>query len=316
MNTWAFIEEKVNLRQIITLMLVIDNKGSSPGKQGFKMVVSEDGQLFGSIGGGTMEREMVEAARRIIKEGDFNIIIKTENQYTDDRLDESKRIVKGSQTIAFYPINPKAPNTFAATLSNIRKNESGQIRYSESGISYQEKSTQERKFQLHFNTSEDWEFLEQIGIVNKLYIFGAGHVSLALSKVCSILDFEIHVFDDRDGLNTFENNTWAVSKQIIDYSDIKNITLDENNAFVVIMSHTHQSDELILSQLLQRKLKYLAMMGSKKKVQKIISNLLAKGFSEGQFDELHSPIGIPINSVTPEEIAISIAAEMISVKNA
>jgi xanthine dehydrogenase accessory factor len=81
------------------------------------------------------------------------------------------------------------------------------------------------------------------------------------------------------------------------------------------MTFNHKGDEIVLRQLIVKNIRYLGMMGSKIKVKTLFNNLLQEGFSSEQIAKVHSPIGLSINSLTPAEIAVSIAAEIISVKN-
>ena len=88
-----------------------------------------------------------------------------------------------------------------------------------------------------------------------------------------------------------------------------------DNVYVVIMTFAHKDDRRVLKRLLNKKIKYLGMMGSEEKVASIFSKLKEKGISQKELDWVDSPIGLPISSQTPDEIAISIAAKIISVKN-
>ena len=101
-----------------------------------------------------------------------------------------------------------------------------------------------------------------------------------------------------------------------DYKKIVDLVPVGPNSYVVIMTFGHKSDETVLRQLLDKNVKYLGMMGSKRKVQAIFSSLLLAGASEIQLDKVDAPIGLSIGSQTPAEIAVSIAAKIIQVKNA
>ncbi len=315
MNIWSFILSKTKEKQRLILIVVIDNTGSSPGKKGFKMAISEDGTLHGSIGGGMMENNLVNIAIDKIKRKDEEIILKHEDHYTESNKEKSVLKKYGSQTLALIPITSgyiKKINNISTAISS---QESAIIEYSNTGIHLQKTSDKETKFAVNIESDSKWEFLEATGIRDKLFLFGAGHVGLALSRICSLLEFEIHLFDNRNKLNTFNDNELATTKQVIDYSDIGDLVEEGNNSFAVIMSHTHEEDEIILGQLLGKNLKYLGMLASRKKINKIKSNLIAKGHQEKLFEKLHAPIGVDINSQTPIEIAVSIASEMIRVKN-
>jgi len=87
------------------------------------------------------------------------------------------------------------------------------------------------------------------------------------------------------------------------------------NVYVVIVTFAHKSDEQVLEQILGKNIKYLGLMGSAKKIETIFGRLKQKGFTEAQLKKIAAPIGYPINSETPAEIAVSIAAQVVAVKN-
>lgn len=299
MNIWSHILSKANGKQKLVLIVIIENKGSSPGKKGFKMVVSEDGSLEGSVGGGVKEQEIVEFARDMIQSSEQEIILKNED----------------NNTLALIPITSGIIKEIELLDKSLSEQKTGILIFSNSGMKFEKDQHQDTKYISNIETADKWKFLELTGNSDKLYIFGAGHVSLALCQACSLIDFEIHLFDNRPGLSTFISNTFANTKQIIDYNSIDSLVTEGKNSYAIIMSHTHEEDEILLGQLSKKDLNYLGMLGSRKKVAKLQANLLAKGHQDNSFDKLHAPIGIDISSQTPMEIAVSIVAELIQVKN-
>ncbi|HUS02868.1 MAG TPA: XdhC family protein, partial [Chitinophagaceae bacterium] len=151
---------------------------------------------------------------------------------------------------------------------------------------------------------------------NHLYIVGGGHCALAFSKLMSMMDFYIHLFEEREGLNTMAANNYAHEKNIVnDYSELKtHIPAGENN-YVVVMTFGYRTDDIAVRALLNKNFKYFGLLGSKKKIEKMFEDYKNEGTDEKALRKIHSPIGIQIKSQTPEEIAISIAAEIIKVKN-
>jgi len=128
------------------------------------------------------------------------------------------------------------------------------------------------------------------------------------------LGFIVEIFDDREGLSTFDNNTFADKKHQVDYADIDNYIPQGDGVYVVIMTFGHQSDQDVLLKLIDKNFKYLGLMGSKTKIASIFKHTGINAESE-KASRLHAPIGISIHSKTPMEIAVSIAAEIILVKN-
>ncbi len=155
-------------------------------------------------------------------------------------------------------------------------------------------------------------FLEPQPQPGTVYIFGAGHVSQQLAKVTSLVDFRTVVLDDR--------TEWVNCERFPDADEI--ILLPDNEsafqsiqvdtgAYIVIVTRGHLHDHTILRQALRSQAAYIGMIGSKRKRDEIYKALMDEGFSRADLARVHSPIGLPIEAETPEEIAVSIAAELI-----
>ena len=171
-------------------------------------------------------------------------------------------------------------------------------------------------FYFSMQSENDWEYVEKTGYKNQLFIIGGGHCSLAFSKLMRGMDFYITVYEEREGLNTLEKNEFA--NEIIiadDYTALANLIPSGPNQYVVIMTFGYRTDDIALRALLDKQFKYLGVLGSKKKMEKLFDDYRADGIAEEVLQRIHTPIGIAINSQTPEEIAVSIAAEIIKVKN-
>jgi len=133
----------------------------------------------------------------------------------------------------------------------------------------------------------------------------------------SSMGFYIRLYEERDGLNTMEQNVYAHEKQLVNsYADLQNMIPSGVNVFVVIMTFGYRTDDLALRALMQHSFTYLGVMGSRNKMEKMFSVYRQEHIAEAVLKKINSPIGIPIKSQTPEEIALSIAAEIIAVKNA
>jgi len=311
MIIWEFILSKLKNGKDVMLMIVIDNTGSSPGRRGFKMAVSEDGEMSGSVGGGTMEFKLAEIAKEhlVLKDG---IFIKNQIHNSLENPDSSGMICSGKQSIAFIPLDHNSMQL----VSDIADENKGELIFSHNGLVYNREGSSPEQFITNIIDSNNWKFVERIGFRESLYIFGGGHVSLALSKLFRELGFYICLYDDRDrDLSTFKNNHFANSKEIINYQSSANYVPDGDNIYVVIMTFGHESDCVVLKHLLNKEVKYLGMMGSKKKVSSIFEELRSQGISDEKLSRIDAPIGLAIKSETPTEIAISIAAKIIDEKN-
>lgn len=313
MNIWNFIADKLKDNHSLYLMIVTKASGSSPGKQGFKMAVCDDGSMHGSIGGGAMEYELVEECKSMLLAGTYTTFIKKQ-EHNEGAADSSGMLCSGKQIVAFKPIIHTDKEIIKNIIQCVDTNKKqalflnqenfGLVKYDDNAITG------------YINNADgSWEYNEIIGTKNTIYIIGSGHVGYAMTKQFSNLDFHIVLFDNREGLGMFEENSFAHEKKIIDYANIDSYIPEGNSSYVVIMTSKHSNDKEVLGLLLGKKFKYLGLMGSKAKVSKFKKLLLNEGFTEDDFNNLHAPIGLPINSITPDEIAVSIAAEIIKVKN-
>ncbi len=166
----------------------------------------------------------------------------------------------------------------------------------------------------HYQPGVAWRYRERLGFRDQLTIVGGGHVSLALANVLANLDFELTVLDDRADLPTLAANHAAHHRRIIDYEQIAAAMPAGPHRYVVVMTVGYRTDAVVLQQLLRRPGRYLGVMGSVAKVAELRRGLREAGFTDQEIARLRGPIGLPIQSQTPEEIAISIAAELIQVR--
>lgn len=147
----------------------------------------------------------------------------------------------------------------------------------------------------------------------RLFICGAGHVAKQLSDIASLLDFRIHVMDSR---KEFANRERFPQVENVICEPFNNVTSHlEKDSYYVVVTPGHQDDYLCVKQILNSSYTYLGMIGSHKKISATYEKLTADGFQKDALDSIHAPIGLPIGAVTPGEIAISILAEIIEIKN-
>ncbi len=312
MDIWGFVTEEIKQGNRLMLITVISVKGSSPGKRGFKMAVSSGGNISGSIGGGVMEYKMVELAREKIRDVMQRAFLKWQIHDPNAGDDASGLICAGSQLHAFVPLSVSDFQDLQTVTTTINKGMSSFIRLSSGGLEV----TQDKGMAVPDTYEGDgWQYTEEVHPPQTLYIFGGGHISLQLSQIACIIGLRVVVLDDREGLNTMEQNTFAHIRQTIDYTEAAKHIAHPPSSFVCIMTVGHGSDQLILEQMLRLPLKYLGMIGSRKKIQKIFSNLNSKGFSSEALEVVDAPMGIPIQDELPGEIAVSIAAGIIKTKN-
>lgn len=146
-----------------------------------------------------------------------------------------------------------------------------------------------------------------------LVIFGAGHVSQALVGVVEDLGFEITIVDDRE--QYLSNPVFANVNRIHCPFDKLSEEIPLKNAYVVIMTPSHSYDYEVLRSVIESDFEYLGLMGSRKKVKLTRDRLISDGASMEKVKKLNMPVGLNIATGTPKEIAISIAAEILAIKN-
>ena len=129
------------------------------------------------------------------------------------------------------------------------------------------------------------------------------------------LGFYVIVFDHREDIFTIEQNKFADEIVICKYEEIGEKIIESERSFIIIVTPMHSGDKETLKSVISKKVKYIGMMGSKRKIKTIFENLSKDGIDIKLFERVHTPIGLEIEAETPEEIAVSIAAEIIKVKN-
>lgn len=315
-KVFPFIKERLSGSIPVMLMTVIQRNGSSPGKTGFKMAVAADGEIIGSIGGGTMEHLLVEKAKKQLQNpSELMPYLLLQDHDPDAKDNRSGMICSGSQYVAFLPLGKQDLSSVEQICAALDSGEKGVFKISPEGMTLMKDMQMEQPKISSVTGEKDWEYREQMGMPDTIYIFGGGHVGLAVSRVFRNLGFYVSIFDNREHINTLKENTFAHEKQIVDYKDVEALVPDGFNVYVVIVTFSHQSDKVVLKQMLGKKIKYLGMMGSEMKVRTIFDQLRNEGILQEQLDKVYAPIGLTINSGSPEEVAISIAAQIISVKN-
>jgi xanthine dehydrogenase accessory factor len=235
------------------LVTIVSVSGSTPREEGAKMLVRADGSILGSIGGGSVEAQVIKEAIKVIGQG------KPKQLHTvlDAKEVEEERMLCGGELEVF---------------------------------------------------------IEPILTPPTLYIFGGGHISLALAKIGKLLGFKVAVIDDRAEFANADRFPEADTILAEDFAkSFPRLKIDKSS-YIVIVTRNHQYDDMVLEWAVGTGAKYIGMIGSKTKNKAIFSHLLSKGIAKKQLDRVHAPIGLEINAQTPEEIAVSILAEIVKVR--
>ena len=316
LKTWSFILSSITERIPVILLYVLDSSGSSPGRRGFFMAVNDKNEMEGSIGGGIMEHKFVEMARERLKtDADHWKEIKKQVHDKSASKNQSGMICSGDQTIFLYSIQEKDLPAIKKLVTSLEKNQNGCLQLSANGIEFSDEIPLIDAEWCNPD-SADWIYREKTGYKNQLYIIGGGHCSLALSKLMRGMDFYIRIYDDRPGLKTMMENDSAHEKHVVtDYTSIAELIPSGSAHYVVIMTLGYRSDDMAIRALIGKEFRYIGVLGSQSKMQKMMQQYRAEGISSQWLDQVHAPVGIAINSQTPEEIAVSIAAALIAEKN-
>jgi xanthine dehydrogenase accessory factor len=323
MEPLAFARTCLLRGQACCLLLVVAHRGSTPGRTGFRMVVAPNELLVGSIGGGMMEHKLVELARHQLRSSSPQILLKRQVHRADVAAERSGMICSGEQTVLLLPLEPlrdvlaltevaaaiaaRRPGHFAITAQGFRSIRTGRPNG--------QRFTPPSYLSERDEPQPDWCYEELFDPRETINIIGAGHVGLACCELLSRLDFRIRLFDDRPDLNTLHQNTFTDEKILGPYENLGEHIPDDPSQYAAIMTFGYRTDDVAVRRLLPKPLRYLGLMGSEAKVTQLLTGLRADGFPDDQLARLYAPIGLPIHSKTPAEIAVSVASEIIRVRN-
>lgn len=234
----------------VVLCVVVGTRGSTPRKTGAKMLVYENGDIFGTIGGGDLERAVISNALKQLSKG-------TPALFRHDLLHQHSMCCGGSVDIYIEPVMKK----------------------------------------------------------KRLYIFGSGHTGVALAALSAKLDFEIVVVDDRKEYID-QCTTEGVNKLCMPFEQALAALPFDDQTYSCIMTYSHPIDRDILAFCIRQPHAYLGMIGSLRKVEMTRKIFLDGGIAtKEQLDNVDMPMGVDISAESPEEIAVSILARLISIKN-
>lgn len=316
LEIWQFAAERLERDETVMLLIVAESSGSSPGRQGFKMIVARD-DLSGSVGGGVMEVALVELAKLKIKKAKSTIKSEiVEQVHQKNSPDSSGMICSGKQTVVFFQLQPNDLKAVREIIDALVNYQSKILRISNLIFEISDLELNSNNFNFVRHGKNKFFYEEKLGLKNKLYIIGGGHCALALSELMAKMDFFILLFDDREELNTLAKNKFVHSKTVIDsYLKIGDFVESGTDVYVVVMTLGYKFDEIVIRQLFDKDFRYFGVLGSDAKMATLLRDLKKDGFDEEKINRIRTPIGLNINSRTPEEIAVSIAAEIIAVKN-
>jgi xanthine dehydrogenase accessory factor len=313
LKTWKFIQDQIEADKKVVLLTVAESSNSSPGRQGFKMVVTEDADQYGTIGGGIMEKDMFDYSLDLLYGNEIKTI-KRLHHSEKTKYEKSGLICGGYQIIIFSILGKDQIELINNIVNSVRNKRNGSLLISPNEIVYNE-SSEIQPTSFNYNNDDDWIYSENIGLPLIAFIAGGGHVGLAVSRIMKSIGFYVVVFDHREDVFTVEQNEYADEIIITKYDEIGNQIIESENSYIIIVTPMHAGDKDTLKSVINKKVKYIGMMGSSRKIKSIFDALKEEGANEKLFEKIHTPIGLEIYAESPEEIAISIAAEIIRTKN-
>lgn len=323
--------EQIKNKKDIVVLTVIADSGSVPRGAGARMWVAEDGKTGGTIGGGRIEHLGIKKAQVVLKEKKSHC----EGYNLGENGAADIGMVCGGEVIVFFQYisweDKKLKGVFERIIFQCEQNENAWMIMditdtvvNETWIHTTEKEALETKHPgfekllknkpIKMKFGDRTYYAEPLIQEGMVYVFGGGHVAKALVSLLDKVGFSCVVLDDREEFLTEERFPTAKNRIRCDFKNIQNTVSIGKSDYVVIMTRGHQYDYEIQSQALVHKPYYLGVMGSKRKVRVVTEKLMADGYSKDEIEHTHMPIGLSINAETPEEIAVSIVAEMIAVR--
>ena len=330
----------------LVLATILSQSGSTPRTAGTKMIVLSDGSIIGTVGGGLVEAVVQKAAAEVWRIGGAQIKVFDLTGADTDSMD----MICGGRLeilIEYITSDPANVQIYKELYSALHKREKvflitalgnghdnkGQISrhavlgngtvleddiLSDSSFLNSDRlnelitMTGKSRYPVVFNMNNQKIIVEPFFGTGTVYLYGAGHVSQQVASLAALVDFQTIVLDDREEFANHERFKQANRVEVI--SSFVNAFADpapDADSYVVIVTRGHSHDKTVLGQVLQTSAKYIGMIGSKRKRDTIYRALLNEGFTQEDLNRVHCPIGLEIGAETPEEIAVSIVAELI-----
>jgi xanthine dehydrogenase accessory factor len=346
-NFYSRIVDLLEAKKTLALATVVEAEGSAPQKAGVSALFSEKRPILGTIGGGLVEARIQAQARPAIKKGRSTI----SEMMLEDEIYESDGAICGGRVVILLDGRPgRDRETFKSLKNSLSRRRPGILAtliegpYSEDlAVSryWLEKDREKAETQASApplfwpeiqemfagtiviqtklvkkkspaTRKDNWIFLERQSPLPRLAIAGAGHVGQAVAHLASLLDFEVTVIDDRPD---YANPKRFPEADSIIVEDIGRAVLDfplDTESYVVIVTRGHAKDAEALRSCIGRKVAYIGMIGSARKVALMRDSFIKNGWATpDEFDRVRAPIGLAIGSKSVEEIAVSIAAELV-----
>lgn len=346
---WRAAVEQFDQNRNFVLATILSVKGSSPRHTGTRFLLRDDGGAVGTIGGGLFEARVQAFARTVFQTrlsyrsvfsftgndststemicgGEAEVLLEFIDSGDKVREDLFRRVLgmvgsRGSGLLysqVAVPPNDKSAEGVRYLLIDAHGTRAGGFPGDEAAIAATPQQRLLKPVQvLDLPGTGHPVLLEWLHPAGTVYLFGAGHVGQSVAHLASYAHFQVVVLDDRTGLASWERFPSADQVVVLDSFEhaFSGLGID-SECYVVIVTRGHSHDRMVLAQALRTPARYIGMIGSRRKNNLIFQALLMDGFTREDLQRVHAPIGLPIGGETPEEIGISIIAEMIQVRNA
>lgn len=322
------------------LATIISRQGSTPRSAGTQMVISRAGKGHGSIGGGTLEARVLEVARELLAGSSSRIIsfdLSYEGVAAADMICGGRvevlldRVMPTTEAVAVFNRWRQAQATredclFVTVIVGAEPDieridhclilADGTVHgcFPLSSSARHEVARQGRAPRpIRVTKLENSTVvIEPARKPKTLHIFGAGHVAQSAAHTASLVGFRVEVMDDRDEFaNVGRFPDADLIRVLPDFNRAVSEVAVDGDSFVIIVTRGHEYDKTVLAQVLKTEACYVGMIGSRRKRDATYRALLTEGFTPEDLRRVHCPIGLDIGAETPEEIAVSIVAELI-----
>jgi len=287
------IVRRLHAGERVMLCTIVATRGSTPQQEGAKMLVAGDGKCVGTLGGGCVEAEVRKHALEMLSRGESRLMeFKLDHDYGwDDGL-----ICGGVMDVYIEELNGSSVERFERMHESIKAKEI-------------------TRFQIHYEQAgKQMHYSEELGPGPVLVIAGAGHVGQALGELAAKLEFRVVVIDDRADFASAERFPSAEKRIVGDIeNELRSFAIDPST-FIVIVTRGHARDGQALSAVVNSPARYIGLIGSKRKIKTLFDDLHAQGVSIEKLSRVHAPVGYDIGAVTVNEIAVSIAAQLIAIR--
>ncbi|OPX96925.1 MAG: putative xanthine dehydrogenase subunit A [Syntrophorhabdus sp. PtaB.Bin006] len=314
-----------------TLATIISRVGATPRGAGAKVFVGDDGTIYGTIGGGCVEAEAWHHARAVAKQG---VAKKLRYALNGKTIEDEGMICGGTVELLLEPVTAKHVEIYKKIFECFSGGEQALVITGAEGLPFTKtlitdnggtvgdppeidftKEEFERFLRSPSPSVKDGLVIEAVIPSPRLYIYGAGHISQYISRMAKTVDFHVTIIDDRESFANRERFPEADEVIVEEFKDDFDTMRPLPNGYAVIVTSGHKHDAVVLEGVLKKPPRYIGMIGSKRKVKILFDDLRGKGVPEDLLRTVHAPIGIDIGADTPQEIAISIVAELIKVRS-